>query len=524
MRTFITILAVAIVASTLRPTSSTEASRSFSVRDSNIPGAPVIVNVAGVGLGIMVQWSPASVDAGISSYSLTATPDTPSGTTVPSECDKDVTASAGASDTSATIAGVCANVAYQVTLTSTNSTGPSDASQPSNPVVPLPATAPTVPLIAGVTPQNMALDVVLSAPSYDGGEPVNGYLLTLTAGSRIRVFRLKASANRVAATRLINRTKYNLSLVATNAAGRSQAATAVGVPLPPHAPSPPQDLTVVAGSGRGSVNVSWAPPAQQGGSPMKSYLLTYQALIAKGKAGRVVYLKRGKATTRVSRSNSMSVHGLKRGKTFYEFKVAARNSKGRSPFTAYSQPTTVTTSMTRNSVVLRAPILDGLQSDVNGNLTWQYASDSAVPKLVSSLTPGEVLVGGISAPTPNGILASVTSVIHPAAGQYIVATRPASLADAFASADRAGRVRPRDSIGSQPALRPRRSRGTRFARQWDSRKPFRCRSTPFRRAPAVTCSAVTSASICRARLTLRHQAISRSTFTTDGMASRTALA
>ena len=417
-----------------QPTKILHATPLSSVPRNSKPQAPLITSVGGVGLGILVNWAPGSAADGVTNYRLQAIPDDPPAATSAS-CRKTVSSTAPGSDTMEILSGVCAHVAYRVTATATNLSGTGPTSRQSNPVVPLAATPPGVPLIASMMGRNHSLVVAISPPSYNGGKPLTGYMLTAKTGKTAKSAHLGLGASTVTVSGLANGKSYTLSLVALNSVGRSPAATGTGTPTSPHAPATPQDMTVVPGSSSGSLNVSWLAPADNGGSPITGYVLTSLQLMAKTSKGKLVYAPApgAKPVTRTVKAASFTMHGLKKANVFYEFKVATKNPKGLSPFTSWSQPATASTILTPATRVLSKSILASLVSDVNGTLTWQYSSDAAVPKLVSSLKTGDVVVGGIAKATPNGILGTVTSVIHPRAGEYIVATNPAPLSAAFST-------------------------------------------------------------------------------------------
>src|SRR5215472_17227544 len=112
------------------------------------PAAPLITSAGPEGLGILVDWVPASAGVKVTGYHLRAKPVvTPS---VPAACKATVKAAVPGADTMTILGHVCAHVAYRVVIDATTAAGTSAYSRASDPIVPLPASVPLIPLVASV--------------------------------------------------------------------------------------------------------------------------------------------------------------------------------------------------------------------------------------------------------------------------------------------------------------------------------------------------------------------------------------
>ncbi|MDQ8037200.1 MAG: fibronectin type III domain-containing protein [Pedobacter sp.] len=137
--------------------------------------------------------------------------------------------------------------------------------------------APAAPVIgtASVLPvQTGALSAsaqVVFTPGANGGTPITGYTVTSTPGG------LSAGCNASPCTLsgLTFATRYTFSVTAQNAVGSSVASAASNSVTPLAAPSAPQNVSAsfaLSGSSA-TINVSFAAPATNGGSPITGYTM-----------------------------------------------------------------------------------------------------------------------------------------------------------------------------------------------------------------------------------------------------------
>ncbi|MFN5558355.1 MAG: pentapeptide repeat-containing protein, partial [Rhodoluna sp.] len=200
-----------------------------------------------------------------------------------------------------------------------------------------------------VTPGNESVAVSWVAPSYVGTSPINSYAVASEDG----LFTCSTTgATSCTVTGLTNGTGYRFVVTAANSSGNSTPSSASKLVTPLTVSSAPQSVSTIAGIK--AVKVSWAAPSSNGGSAIKSYLVT------------------SSPENKTCKSNLLptcTVRGLTAGVN-YVFSVTATNKAGSSPLafsnevsplSAPSAPTTVTSS--RQSGLIRvswgAPQSDG---------------------------------------------------------------------------------------------------------------------------------------------------------------------
>ena len=292
------------------------------------PAAPLITSVAGRGLGILVDWAPASASETVTSYELTAVPVVTA--SVPSTCKKAVKAKVVGDSTMTILTGVCAHVAYRVTISATTSSDTSAWSESSDPVVPLPATAPFVPLVTSVLGREKSLDIEWAPPSYDGGKPITDFVTTVTSPSGGKTIHTSASSNEATITGLHDGTSYRVELWAENEVGKSPMATALGTPSPPHDPGTPTNLSVIPGSTRPVHRRFLDRAIRRRWDAITGYRLTSleEVVFTKGEAISYRPAPGAKPLTRTVKETSFVVTGLKSTVVFYVFK-GGRDYEGR---------------------------------------------------------------------------------------------------------------------------------------------------------------------------------------------------
>ncbi len=144
-----------------------------------------------------------------------------------------------------------------------------------------PVPAPRVPsaprdlaLVLG-TPTELLLG--WAAPADDGGTPIEGYVISWTAGSSPDVHLTYVEDPYVLLLGLTPATTHAIEVRALNGTGlslpASLSATTIIDPVPtPQIPSSPRDL-VVTGTTPTSIALRWTAPASDGGSPVTAYLV-----------------------------------------------------------------------------------------------------------------------------------------------------------------------------------------------------------------------------------------------------------
>jgi len=209
-------------------------------------------------------------------------------------------------DRTATISGLTNGVEYEVFVRATNSQG---ASATSEPVMGTPYTTPDAPTTLVVSEHSTALDVSWVAPEFDGGHTISEYVVSVSPSVGTMTMMSDTSAR---ITGLQNGRNYYVSVKSVNPRGEStESETVVGVPRT--APSAP--MTVSATPGDTQVQLSWNPPADDGGAVIEGY--------------DVQIFPRGGANINVD-GTTATITGLTNGYGYY-FTVTARNEAGDSP-------------------------------------------------------------------------------------------------------------------------------------------------------------------------------------------------
>ena len=162
-------------------------------------------------------------------------------------------------------------------------------------------------------------------PPSDGGSPINAYLVSWGDTSVV------ATGESYEITGLENGRRYTVRVVAINNVGVAGFILGVGYPSVkvtpdgpiggPGAPGAPESVVVVPGDG--SLSVSWAAPADDGGAAVSAYEVSWEAA---GQPGTARQADAGAASSHV-------ITGLANG-TAYVVEVTAANSAGTGPAAA----------------------------------------------------------------------------------------------------------------------------------------------------------------------------------------------
>jgi hypothetical protein len=413
-----------------------------------VPAAPFVMSVAPRGLGALLTWTPNAATDQVTEYTATATAVSAA---PPVGCSSPPSVTAPGTDSAVVVGGLCAQVAYTITLTASNAVGTGLASAASNPVVALPAQVPAAPLITSVLGRTASLLVSWSAPDDDGGSPITGYVLSATAGTQTVTVDRSASAIQATVTGLTNATLYSLQLLASNAVGNSPPAAGSGTPTAAYPPGPPQNFSAVP-TGKGGVVAKWSAPVDNGGDAITGYRVTYQQVVPNSTGTGWVPAPGSKATTvkAGSTATSLTVSSLTPAAAYYSFSIAAVTAAGIGQKATIAAPVSPTTELTPKAVVLTQSTMNALASDVAGTLTWP----APAPSQVASLSVGQVLVVGSAPAAPDGLLATVQSIFQPSSGTYVIGTTPAALSDAFVDASFAQSGDPLATGGTFQATAP----------------------------------------------------------------------
>jgi hypothetical protein len=224
--------------------------------------------------------------------------------------------SASGASSPITISGLTNGTSYYVTVYATNFAGNSHESVPF-PV--LPATLPGQPTDVAATVVPGGISVSFGPPASTGGLPIQSYTVSSTDGS----LKGTSTTSPVLMTGMTNGLVYVFTVHATTQFGSGPESTAT---IPIHwtsntAISPP--INVSAAPSDGFAVVSFAPPLDNGGSPVQSYTVT-------SNPGGI---------TASGATSPITVSGLTDGVS-YTFTVVAFNANGSSQPSSPSSPVT----------------------------------------------------------------------------------------------------------------------------------------------------------------------------------------
>ena len=201
---------------------------------------------------------------------------------------------------------------YTFTVIATNGKGSGPASEPSNSVTP--AGLPGKPTgLSAVRNGSGSVSVGWTGPASDNGSSIIGFTVTSSPDARTCAWTtghpLVCSVNG-----LTNGTPYTFTVTATNGVGTGPASDPSNSVIPVGAPGKPTGVTAVPGVG--SAVVSWAAPADNGGSSIIGYTVTSAP--------------DGSTCGWTSGPLSCTVSGLRSGQS-YTFTVTATNGSYTGP-------------------------------------------------------------------------------------------------------------------------------------------------------------------------------------------------
>jgi hypothetical protein len=295
-----------------------------------VPGAPTITSATPGDGTVALAWSAPTDDGGqpVTGYTVSAY----------RFSDDQLVKSQPAAGLSTTVNGLANGTGYYFTVAAVNSigTGDADVSAVVTPT-PVPPTVPGAP--TGVTAAQAgatSATVSWTAPASDGNAAITHYVVTPRIGGTPQPGLAVTTGNVLSTTvtGLAKGTSYTFTVHAVNSvgAGPESAASAV-LAIPATAPGAPA-AAPTATAGDGQATVSWAAPADSGGSALTGY----DVLVSPHRTGQtdpdVVHF--------ADTATSHAVTGLTNG-TAYTFQVRGVNAAGAG---AYSPASTAVTPQT----------------------------------------------------------------------------------------------------------------------------------------------------------------------------------
>ena len=267
------------------------------------PGTPTIGTAAPANGSAIVTFAAPTTDAeSITAFRATC-----------KSSDGGVSGSSSGPSSPIVVSGLTNGLRYTCTVAARNATGVGPESAATRAILVGRPSAPTGVHAIG-TPTRAT--VAWTAPTSDGGSPIERYVVTAYRGSvaeGVQIF--AATAPTAVITGLTNGVMYSFRVTAQNVRGaglESDVMTPirVGGPMPP---TPPRN--VVAAPGDGQAALHWAAPAGNGSASISGYIVTpYLAGVAQ-------------PVQRFDDATNQVVTGLTNGKA-YTFRVTAVNVPG----------------------------------------------------------------------------------------------------------------------------------------------------------------------------------------------------
>ena len=375
---------------------------------ATVPSAPTGVKAAAGNGSAQLTWVPPASTGGaaITGYLLTATP---GGKTARSTAV-----------TSFTVGGLTNGTAYTFTVAAVNSTGTGPTSAASMPVTPRPPTAPAPPTRVSASAGYQSATVDWAPPASDGGSPISQYTVTAQPGGA--TISTDGSTRQAVLTGLTNGTSYTLTVTASNLIGASPATSSSPTVPQQTVPGVPTALQVTGGTNGTTFTLTWSPPQTDGGTPVTGYVMRAQPLGTGAYAGNYV------TASPTGGPQSTTFGDVTPGQS-YRIELNAINAAGSGPLTTLG-PITPDVTVGPTTIVLTDTSLAALSGvHTDGSLTFTNP-----PPQASALKAGDVLVAGISASTPSGLLRRVTSVTT-SGSTTTVATSPAALDQALSDGE-----------------------------------------------------------------------------------------
>ena len=167
---------------------------------------------------------------------------------------------------------------YTYYVTAVNSVG---ESEPSNEVSATPKTHPSAPQNLQATAGLLYVNLSWSPPANDGGSVITEYKIYrgTFSGGESYLATVDGSITWYNDTSVSKGQTYYYYVTAVNDAGESDNSTEINATTPTTVPSAPQDLTATTGDGY--VNLTWSPPADNGGSAITEYRIYRNGVLIK---------------------------------------------------------------------------------------------------------------------------------------------------------------------------------------------------------------------------------------------------
>jgi len=339
------------VAATNLAGTSSYSGATAAVTPRAVPGPPTGIGRTALNTQVRLAWTSPTSDGGsaITSYAIQYSANSGGSWTT-------FTSNTGTTSTTSLVTGLTNGTAYIFRVAARNVAGLGAYSSESAEVTP--HTTPGAPTSVTGTAGNSQVSVSWTAPSSNGGNAVNDYVVEYSANSGstwITFADGTSSATTATVTGLTNGSGYIFRVTARNAAGNGTASASSPV-VPRTVPSAVPSVSATAGNTQ--VSLSWELPVTTGGSAITDYVIEYS--VDSGSSWSTF-------ADGVSPTRAATVSGLTNG-TAYTFRVLAVNSAGN------GTPSQVTTSITPSTTPGQPTAVSGTFGDTQVALTWSAPS------------------------------------------------------------------------------------------------------------------------------------------------------
>ena len=226
------------------------------------------------------------------------------------------------------VIGLTAGKNYHCRVRATNAVGAGPYS-PYGATVLVPAAKPGAPTVTGSTPSAGRVNVAFTPPASNGGSPITSY----TAQCVSTDGGVTKSQDKTTSPMLVNNLSagkhYHCRVRATNAVGVGPYSAYGATVLIPAAVVPGAPTVTSSTPSAGAVSVAFNPPANNGGSPITSYVAS------------CVSTDGGATKSKTGTASPLQVIALTSGK-HYHCRVRAINAVGTSAFSAFGATVLVT--------------------------------------------------------------------------------------------------------------------------------------------------------------------------------------
>lgn len=228
---------------------------------------------------------------------------------------------------STTVTGLTNGTLYVFRISAINAVGTGNPSGFSNAVKPFTTpSAPSITSLVRVAGSGVLISISWSAPSSDGGSPIQQYNVEYSNNSGVSWSFQTVSGNILSTVvdSLTNGQSYIFRVVAINAAGAGTFSSNSSPITPATVPSEPTN--VVGTIGDSQISLTWSAPSSNGGLSITDYTIQYSS---NGGENWTTF------SDGVSTNANTIVTGLTNG-TAYIFRVLATNSLGNGPYSEIS--------------------------------------------------------------------------------------------------------------------------------------------------------------------------------------------